>query len=72
MRHTHYYNSPPRRDRAQQPARSRCSLKRPAYGNDDAVGLQSVVSADLAQDQTVVLVISGWNGGAGNFVLNIN
>ncbi len=40
--------------------------------NDDAVGLQSVVSVNLAQDQTVVLVISGWNGGAGNFVLNIN
>lgn len=40
--------------------------------NDDAIGLQSSVTVDLAMDQSVVLVVSGWNGSIGNFTLNID
>lgn len=40
--------------------------------NDDFIGLQSQVSVDLDQDQTVVIVVSGYSGQSGNFVLNVN
>lgn len=40
--------------------------------NDDFIGLQSQVSVNLVQDQTVVIVVSGYSGNSGNFVLNIN
>jgi hypothetical protein len=39
--------------------------------NDDAIGLQSEVSVDLVQDQTVVIVVSGYSGQSGSFVLNL-
>lgn len=40
--------------------------------NDDAIGLQSSVTVDLAGGQTVVLVVSGWNNAAGNFTVNLD
>ena len=40
--------------------------------NDDFFGLQSSVSVNLTQDQTVMIVVSGFQGNSGNFTLNIN
>ncbi len=40
--------------------------------NDDSIGLQSSVSLNLDQDQTVVVVVSGYSGDSGNFALAIN
>lgn len=40
--------------------------------NDDAIGLQSSVGVNLAANQTVVFVVSGYSGSVGNFTLNIN
>lgn len=40
--------------------------------NDDSIGLQSAVNVNLAADQTVVFVVSGYSGDTGNFTLNIN
>jgi hypothetical protein len=40
--------------------------------NDDSIGLASLVDVNLAADQTVVIVISGYSGSVGNFTLNIN
>ncbi len=40
--------------------------------NDDFFGLQSSVSVNLTQDQTVMVVVSGFQGNSGNFTLNIN
>ncbi len=40
--------------------------------NDDFFGLQSSVDVNLLQDQTVIIVVSGYSGDSGNFTLNIN
>lgn len=40
--------------------------------NDDSIGLQSAVDVNLAANQTVVFVVSGYSGDTGNFTLNIN
>jgi hypothetical protein len=40
--------------------------------NDDSIGLQSAVDVNLAANQTVVFVVSGYSGNIGNFTLNIN
>jgi hypothetical protein len=40
--------------------------------NDDSIGLISQVNVNLAADQTVMIVASGYSGNTGNFQLNIN
>ena len=37
--------------------------------NDDSIGLQSAVNVNLAADQTVVFVVSGYSGDTGNLSL---
>jgi hypothetical protein len=45
----------------------------PALGcNDDAGGPQSRLNVDLAADQTVLVVVDGYSGGAGDYVLDVN
>lgn len=39
--------------------------------NDDTVGLQSQVVLNLAQGQAVLVVVDGYNGASGDWVLNI-
>ncbi|MCX4245515.1 hypothetical protein [Paraliomyxa miuraensis] len=39
--------------------------------NDDAVGLQSQLQLDMAAGQTVLVVVDGFNGATGAWVLNI-
>jgi hypothetical protein len=40
--------------------------------NDDCFDLQSGISLDLAAGDTILIVIAGYSGGVGNFVLNIS
>jgi len=40
--------------------------------NDDFNGLLSQVTVDLAQDQTIMIIASGFSGSVGNFEVNIN
>lgn len=40
--------------------------------NDDTGGLQSQVVLDLAQGQAVLVLVDGYNGASGNWVLNIS
>ena len=40
--------------------------------NDDCMDLQSGLSRELVAGQTLILVVGGYSGGTGNFVLNIS
>jgi hypothetical protein len=40
--------------------------------NDDAIGLASMLTLDLAADEQVLLVVDGYDGAVGDYVLDVN
>lgn len=49
-----------------------CDVTSELACNDDAAGQQSQITLNLDAGQTILLVVDGWNGDTGPWVLNVN